>query len=449
MARKKKRIPKHVAGPVAEPVAEPVLVAPPKSRSRRYAETAAWSALVFWLYISYRVRVLYHVSVGVWASAFLSPSFLVPPAHTLDYSMGFLPRALSGQLLTFFTGGSITGQAGGAYFLALNIITYGLLSLLLGMLIEKALSAKSYLMALFSLLVIFTPQAVWSRAFPHTTYDTLTLLFTLAAFFLLKNEKRMWCAPVCVCLGIMTNYSYVLLFFPLVFALQYYELIKSGKKRTRLFNLIATAISSFALEVYMLWAPLHSELVSKYGIAEAIAYLEKKAGYTFTEAEAWYITSAVLGRHMDGKRIAFNDYTTWSRYDWFDPIFYVNALLICAPILIFTLAIWRRHMKDEKGFWNKSPYMLFMLAPAVLFPVFLIFGDMDRLVSAVLFTQVLLLAYAFFADGRNGAFLRLKKIGTGKYRWLLYAAVLLGVIVPLLIFRSSIWLIVRTKQPTF
>jgi hypothetical protein len=150
---------------------------------------------------------------------------------------------------------------------------------------------------------------------------------------------------------------------------------------------------------------------------------------------------------MDGQNATLLDASIWSRYDWFDPIFYVTALLICAPILLFTLTIWRKHMKGVKGFWMKSPYMLFTLAPAIIFPMFLVFGDIDRLVSAVLFTQVLLLAYAFFADGQNEAFIRLKEISTGKYRWLLYVAVLLGVIVPLMVFRSTIWLIATSKQP--
>ena len=104
-------------------------------------------------------------------------------------------------------------------------------------------------------------------------------------------------------------------------------------------------------------------------------------------------------------------------------------------------------MKAEQGFWKKSPYMLFMLAPVIIFPAFFVFADLDRLVSAVLITQVLMLAYTFFADGRNEAFNRLKELSTGKYRWLLYAAIILGVIVPLLIFRGPFWLITTlTKE---
>jgi len=452
MAKKKKRISKPVVKPMAEPVAaaKSVLITPPKSRGRRRAEIAVWSAIVFLLYIYYRIYVLLDGSVRGWTSAFLSPAFQVPAHHILDYSMGFLPRALSGSLLTFFTGGTMAGWVPGAYFLTRHIITYGLLSLNLGMLIEKAINAKSYLMAMFPLLIIFTPQAVWSRFFSHETLDTLMLLFTLIAFFLIRNEKLMWFAPFCTCLGIMTNYSYALLFFPLVFAMQYYEFIRGGMKRTRLYNLIATTISSFAMGVYMLWVPFHSELVSKYSAPEAIAYLERKAGYKFTQLDIWYITSTIFGRHVDGQKLTFLDATSLGRYGgYFNPIFYVTALLICMPILIFTLTIWRRHVKGEKGFWKKSPYLLFMLAPAIIFPVFyFVFGDIDRLVSAVLLTQVLLMAYVFFADGQNEAFIRLKEIKTWK-RQLLYVAVLLGVLVPLMVFRSTMWLIVTAKQPLF
>ena len=433
MAKKKKRISKPVAAPVAPPVAAPVLAAPPKSRGRRYAEIAAWSAAVFLLYFFSRVNIGYLVGY------FLSPSFQVPLTHTLDYSLGFLPRVLSGQLLTFFAGGAMAGPAAGAYFLTLYAVTYGLLSLILGMLIEKALSTKNYLMAMFPLLIIFTTRSVWFRFFLDKHLDTPMFLFALAAFFLVKNEKRMWFVPVCVCLGIMVSESFMLLFFPLVFALLYYEFIKGGRKRTRLYHLTATTASSFALEVYMLWAPFHSELVSKYSYAQSIAYLEEKIGRVFTDDPiAAYVSGGVFGKILDGQRFPLLSINAWSQFDYFKPIFYVFALLICAPILIFTLTIWRGHMKGEQGFWKKSPYMLFMLAPMIIFPAFFVFMDMDRLVSAVLLTQVLLLAYVFFADGRNEAFNRLKELSTGKYRWLLYAAVILGVIVPLMVFRGTL-----------
>jgi len=409
-----------------------VLLGKPKSRGRRYAEIAAWSAAVFWLYFSHRINI------GHFIMFFLSPSYQAPLVHSMDYSLGFLPRVLSGQLLSFFAGGSMTGRAAGAYFLTLHFVTYGLLSLILGRLIEKVLSAKNYLMALFPLLIIFTPQTVWLRFFSDEYLDTLMFLFALVAFFLIRNEKLMWLVPVCTCLGIMASESFLLLFFPLVFALLYYEFIKGGRKRARLFNLIATTASSFALWVYFQWAVSHSELVSKYSYAEAIAYLERKTGRVFAdELFSNYVSGGVFGKILDGRNFPLARINAWSQFNYFYPKYYVYALLICAPILIFTLAIWRRHIKGEEGFWKKSPYMLFMLAPAILFPAFLVFMDMDRLVSSVLFTQVLLIAYVFFADGQNGAFTRLKEIGTGKTRWLLYAAVILGVIVPLMVFRDA------------
>jgi len=422
----------------------PVFVAPPKGRSRRYAEIVLWSVIVFWLYFSFRINL------GILIRGFLSPSFQAPLIHTLDYSLGFLPRVLSGQLLSLFAGGAVTGQAAGAYFLTLYVVTYGLLSLVLGMLIEKALNAKNYLMAMFPLLIIITPQAVWIGSCSLEQLDTLMFLFALAAFLLIKSEKLMWFVPVCVCLGIMTSESYMMLFFPLVFALLYYEFIKGGMKRTRLFNLIATTAASFALEVYMQWAISHSELVGKYSFAEAIAYLERKTGRAFTENlhGALYLSRGVFGKSLDGQNAPLISINAWSQFYDYKPIYYVVALLICAPILIFTLAIWHRRGKGEKGFWKKSPYILFTVAPLIIFPAYLVFMDMDRLVSAVLLTQVLWTAYVFFADGQNEAFTRLKEISTGKYRWLLYAAVLLGIIVPLVVFRGPYWLANRPlEQP--
>jgi len=424
--------------------AAPALAIAPKSNGRRRIEIAVWSVIVFYLYFEYRLNI--RGTLGT----LLSDSYQIPLLLTPDYSLGFIPRALSGQLLSFFAAvfsgwrhsSPMPGQAAGAYLLTLHFVTYGIFSVIIGALIEKALSAKNYLLALFPLLIIFTPQAVWFFFFSFNYHDTLLLLFALISIFLVRNEKLMWLAPVCCCLGIMANYSFSLLFFPFVFALLYYEYIKSGMKRSRLANLIVTTASSLAMTIYMLWVPRHIELVCKYSYTKMIEYLEWKAGQSFQCADGWYVSTTVFGKLLDGESgDVFALLNPWSgNVNWFLPKYYVFALLLCAPILLFTLPIWWKHMKGEEGFWKKSPYILFMIAPLLLVPVFRIFMDISRLVYSILLAQVLLVAYIFITDGKNEAFTRLKALGQGKKRWIAFVIFALCIVVPLIVFRGSHWL---------
>ena len=191
----------------------------------------------------------------------------------------------------------------------------------------------------------------------------------------------------------------------------------------------------------MLFAGRYSDWMSRYSHAQAISYLEAKIGRALTDFEHWSISTVIFGKYSSGEPASPLESSAWStRYVYFDPKFYVSALLICAPILIFTLAIWRWLAKGEKGFWRRSPYYLFMLAPLVIVPEFLFFADIDRLVWAALLTQVLLAAFVYMADGQNGAFTRLKECSLGKNRWNVYLALLLGIVIPLLLFSVPAWL---------
>ena len=409
--------------------------ASPKSRGRKAAEIAVWSVIVFVLFFGYRFYFS-HGSFSYWWDC-LSNAL---PYHSLDYSLGFIPRALSGQILTFFAGATLTKHDAAVYLITVYVITYGLFSIIMGTMIEKAFRSKDYLMGLFPLLYIFAPSPVWiHQLFSYLKYDELMLLFSLFAFLLIhtRNEKLQWFVPICVFLGILANPTYMLFFFPLVFALLYYEFIKSGRKRTRLSKLIVTTASSFALQIYMLWTIFSDGQVGKYSLTEAIAYVERKIGYTLSDPERWSISTTTFGMVSSGRPMSPEYTTPWSDWgDWFKPMNFLIALAIGLPILIFTLSIWRRLAKDQKGVLRKSPYLLFMTAPLTLFPLHLFFADIDRLLWSMLLTQVLLLAYVYITDGQEVAFARLKRILAGKKGWLAFILLLLGIAVPLIVFSN-------------
>ena len=413
----------------------PVLSMPAKSRGRTYAEIAAWSVLVFLLYFTYRIIVLY----GADFSEFFGRFSETAPYHALDYSMGFLPRALSGQILSFFAEPPFTKAALTAYLVTVYVIAYGLFSVIIGTMIEKALRAKNYLMALFPLLLIFAPTSSWYRSFWIILFDAFLLLFALLALLAIKNEKLMWLVPITLFLGTATNYAHMLFFFPLIFALMYYEYIKSGRRPVRLVHLIVTTISSAAMELYMVWAPFHSDQLSNYSYTDAILYIEEKAGRILEPYERWYISVSVFGKDAAGVPISPGMHYSWLHDWWLQPRFFLAALLICAPIVFFSLLVWRKLAKGETGFLKKSPYFLFMLAPLIVFFEFLFFADLDRLVWGALFTQVLLMAYIFITDGQNKAF---TPPAAGKKRWMIYAGFFLAIIVPAIVFMD--WFVMTT-----
>jgi len=418
---------------------------------------AGYSAVVFALYIGFRMYALTKEMVGgaTLYKIFMFFSWVFQGGaayHSLDYSMGLLPRALTGQILSFFTGGALTGRAAAIYLLAAFAITYGLFSVIVGMLIEKAVRTENYPMAMFPFLFILAPLSVWARTFFDMNFDTFMLLFALLAFLLLlrsKNEKLLWLVPLLSCLGILANYAYALLFFPLLFALLYYEYIQSGLKKSGLARLIVTTGSSAALGLYMMVAPFYSELMHriglyKYDYDQAIALLEGRVGRALDPHELLYISHTIYGKIPCGDLytyvpIKMGEFGAFSPiYGWFQPRYILCAALLCLPVCVFSLLVWRRMAKGEAGFLKRSPYYLFMLAPLIILPGFAVFSDIDRLVWSALLTQLLLVIYVFFKKGEDAAFERMKEI-TKRDKLALACIVLFGlaILLPLLVFKDD------------
>jgi len=355
-------------------------------------KTAAYSIIVFMAYMGYRsYRNVFDLKNF---SAIMTE---IAPLHLLDYSMGFLPRALSGQILTLLAP-NITDKAVGIFLIAVNVLAYGTLCFILGKMLMKSVSTKNHLLTLFVVLFIFMPASVWSLMFffGNINYDAFLLMFTLFAFLAIKEEKLQWLVPIFSCLAIMANYAYVLLLFPFIFAVLYYEYAKSGFQKTRGRNLAVTTLSSLLMEAYMIFAVMHSSLVSKYSPAEAIAYMENKIGHSFVDGFIpQYICGTVFGWY--GGPQVLDKVTIVGNPEAFVPWKIVPALLFCAPVLLFTFTAWLLLMKDERGFLKKSPYILFMIAPLALIPASFVFMDYDRLAWGVIITQGLLLAHVYLS----------------------------------------------------
>ena len=441
----------------------------PEAKASRKA-IAGYSAFVFVLYMGFRMYALTKHIVGraSLVNIFMFSSWVLHRGaayHGLDYSMGFLPHALSGQILTFFAGETITDRAAALYLLLAFVLTYGLFSVIVGILLEKAVRTENYLMALFPFLFILAPLTVWARTFFFMNYDTFMLLIALPAFLILlwrKNEWLLWLIPVLSCLGIMTNHAFVLLFFPLLFALQYYEYIKSGLKKSRLLQMIVTTVSSALLAAYMVLAPAYSGLLQKYGLykyshAQAIAMLEAKIGRTLDVHEILYTSFSVFGMRpaaevydLDAYYSTYaGEFSPWNPQteefiSTFLPQYFflhLYAFLILAPIVVFAFAVWRKMAKGETGFLSKSPYYLFMLAPFIIVPAFVVFVDMDRLVWSALLTQLLFVIYVYFKNERDVAFERLKQITKNDKTAILCAALFgLAIFLPVLLFKGADWL---------
>jgi NADH:ubiquinone oxidoreductase subunit 6 (subunit J) len=249
--------------------------------------------------------------------------------------------------------------------------------------------------------------------------------------------------PVFVLLGFAANYAFLLLFFPLIFAILYFDYSKNGREGWRFAHLGVTTVTAFAMYVYMTWAVYHTERVSKYNHLEAIAYMEEKLGHVLSSFTRWYISYAVFGIDFDsGRKLTTLDNTPWGSdfyANYFSPIALLTAILLCVSTLAFAFLLWKRAARKEQGFFNKSPYYLFMVAPLLLPLAYLIFWDIDRLAWSTLLTQTLFIAHTYSEKEKDTAFAPFERI-KGRKRLLICVALLLCIAVPMFVFDTMIFL---------
>ena len=416
----------------------PQLALTPKSRHRRCCEIAGWASLVFVVLHAYRIISFFGWRGGF--SIFLSRFWVGTELHALDYSLGFLPRAFSGSLLRLFVPAAyITESTIVVYLMIIHVLTYALLAVIMGMLIERALSTKNYMMCLVVALCIFMPQQIWYWSFSVMIWDTFLLLFALCAMLCVRHEKLKWFVPLLIFMGIATNFVFILLLFPLVFALMYYEVVRSGFKRSRLVHIISTTVGTFFFWGFITWAIFNDHILSRVNVTQGIEFVQQRVGRPLPPVWLWYISVNSFGACSCGEVLSLGYAFEFAHRPFTDFLqLYLLIFLVSLPICTFALFIWRKFARHAKGFWQKSPYLLFMIAPLAMFVITLLITDRDRGVWGALFTQILLLAYLFIHDWQSEVFAQIKAFFPKKHRWVwITAAVLIGISLTAILFSGE------------
>ena len=310
--------------------------------------------------------------------------------YLIDYRVGFVSRALIGSVVYLFTKHPTVGMISAALTVT-ALLSLLLFAFLQAQIVRKTLQRKDHA-ALLASYLFFLNAIFWCNTFEWI--GMLDVFMTLLAQFYLffaerKRSLAFALAPVVCFLGLMVHTAFFCVYFPVVAAILWFELLRRGKPRAARVSLfVVTCAVSVAL--FILFTFFAQKFV-RIGWDELLALMrEKYDGKIFENYFSYYLYG------VDEVK----DYTAHSTKELLPFLFrsldltssklrlnFLNFL----PLTALFLGGCVYHARTSG---NRAIAYLGFFAPLVmLFPSLNFSDDKNRFFSLILLAQYMLLHY--------------------------------------------------------
>ena len=343
------------------------------------------------------------LTYALWGHYYLTRDvFLAFPAtvtfYTPDYSVGFISKALAGEIWSWFS--DVVSMKP-----LLKISrTAEFLSLILQSAAAAAVFKKGFLKkspVICAAAAVFAASPIVLTAFIYNMgmLDMYNVLLLAVLFLLSDTRSAVVLTPVICVLCVMNHYDFMLAMFPAVFmVLFYYVFTEKRLRKARVACLVVTSLACVGLAAYFVFfsnrtvtmnkEELNAFLLSKIPVREQEFFLKDYySDWIFREHSGVRFTTvpdALMGMLTTSSEF-------WTFHDLF-PSFYTIL-----PFYVFLAYFWiHAARRAKKG--RKLPYLLFLLMPLVL-PASLVFStDVTRFTAESYLANLILLGAVLKKD---------------------------------------------------
>ncbi len=181
---------------------------------------------------------LFSIMAGI-CLIFLGKTFLENPIiendgimqlYLIDYRVGFVSRALIGEIISWFTD-TVTPTMVSIISTVAVAISLFLQAVFSSMVLRKALREKQMIMILFVAFLTLSPVAVVWNIKCLGLLDVYTLIAYYFYLFGTKTKAVAWITPFLIFLGLTIHYYFALTFLPGIIAMQFYFLCRENKRK--------------------------------------------------------------------------------------------------------------------------------------------------------------------------------------------------------------------------
>ena len=319
--------------------------------------------------------------------------------YLIDYSVGFVSRALVGHIISLFT-----DKVSFALIVRLtHIVLWISLALQAGLAalaFKKAWLQKSPLLCWLIVLFALSHHTVIPNVINFGVLDVYNLILAAVYVYLSDTKAGKWLAPLVCFTGIILHYQFVLAYLTMILSVELYYIVKNKKGRalrTALFCI--TVLGSGALAVYLV---LFSKSHVKMDAAQL--YDHMRAKYTdlkgfglFEEYFTYYIYGDYQGANYSNPADFVKFLINYS-LGKLNPMSHILYALSAFPVFGLLAFLWggmaKRAPKKER-----LPYFVFLLQPLTLAAAMVVSTDTSRWAGACWFSCFMLLFTALRNEG--------------------------------------------------
>lgn len=314
--------------------------------------------------------------------------------YAFDYSMGNGSRFLPGAILSLITGDYLHASTAYLYVFAVLTIICLLLAILLGSLMkkrEKDTESYAYFFLIFAYLA--SPSCISYLWKPGNMgkLETFPVLFVLLAVLIFIKAKatpvKYLSLTILSVLSMAAYHGYLFLYFPILFALMIFEILKDSKFHLREF--IYSCICWIFTAVSFLYFQFYSEIMFKSENA-LIEYFSDKTDLTAMSDALHY---EYFSNVSDAYRELCKGFVTGHEYPREKS--FLTMLLLLPLILIFA-SLWSKTfvlLKQKKQSIFQSYYFYMLLSSLLIVPNFVLNVDWSRWFAAILSVQFFFILY--------------------------------------------------------
>ena len=319
--------------------------------------------------------------------------------YLIDYSVGFVSRALVGHIISLFTEkvsmALIVRLTHAALWISL-MLQAGLAATAF----KKAWLQKSPLLCLLFVLFALSHHTVIPNVINFGVLDTYNLILACLYIYLSDTKAGKWLAPAVCFTGIILHYQFVLAYLTLILSVELYYIIKEKKGRalrTALF--VFTLLGSAALTVYLVF---FSKSHVKMSAEELAAYMRGRfTDYRSAGLFDEYFTYYIYGDYQNVNYSAPADFVRFLleySLGHLNPLSHVLYALSAFPVFGILIRLWAGVCKNAPK-KEKAAYVVFMLQPLTLAAAMVVSTDTSRWAGACWFSCFMLLLTVLRTEG--------------------------------------------------
>ncbi len=313
------------------------------------------------------------------------------PFYLIDYKVGFVSRALVGQIVSFFTN-SVSVNLMLAIARTVTALSLAVRAGLAAGTFRRAFLKGSPLICVLCCYFVISPLTVMGYQIYLGFMDPYNMILTVLYLFVSGKKAAYILTPLICFTGIVLHYQFILIFLPLILSVELYYMCMDKKGRgLKIASLCVTVLGSAALTAYLMF-------FSKNGVTmnaeELYAYMcGKFSDYRrwglFEEYFTYYIYGDFQGENFSNP-LAFVRFLVeynLERVSTYSLLGYAAGIL---PLVFFTEYFWLRMFRHARG-EKKLPYLVFALQPLILIATLATSTDNGRLFGASIFSNFALL----------------------------------------------------------